>query len=334
MHRRPLDDQETPADHWKNRTVQNVKRVPGFTDLRRGEAGSAKRGRMRNIALRFVLMVLFTASVLGVAWLAWDYSGAGNEHPLKPVTVKFEADGQLNREWLDSKIDFRVSQPLSRIKAALEAEPQVREVTVTRAADESLFIRIAERSPVARLLVRLPDGSTEARLVATDGVIFRGVNVGPMLFANLPLLNGAKPKLGGSPERLRIEGFEPVAGFLTRARERHASLYREWLSVSLRDYPGRPDAPGALIRVKPRLNTQAPDSAAIVEILFSPLSERYAVELNDLDFNLRQWVTSKLRDADRSRYPAFILDMSIWNLSNPRRPHPEPRLIPVPLRQP
>lgn len=332
MHRRSLDDQETPADHWKNRTVQKVNAVPGLTELRRGEAGSAKRGRLRNVALRFALMGGFFCAVIGVAWLAWDYTTPGGDHPVKVPEVKFESDGFLDKAWLSSKVDLSVSQPLARIKESLEAEPQVREVIVTRAPDESIAIKVAERTPVARLLVRLPDGSTEARLVGTDGVLFRGINVGHMTFANLPLLEGAKPRTGGAHDHVYIEGFEPVAGFLTLARERHVSLYREWLRISLRDYHGRPDAPGALIRVKPRLNTQAPDSAAIVEILFSPTRERYAVELHNLDFNMRQGVALKLREVDRARFPAYILDMSIWNVSNARRPVPEPRLIPVSVR--
>lgn len=334
MYRRPLDDQETPADHWKNRTVQRVKSVPGFADLRKGESGSAKRNRLRNVAMRFVMVMLFFAGVAGVAWLAWDYSSPGGDHPPKSVEVKFESDGTLDKAWMVTKVDFGVSQPLVRIKELLEEEPQVREVIVTRAADESISVKLSERTPVARLQARLPDGTVETRLVASDGVLFRGVNVGQMTFANLPLLEGVKTKTGGVPERVYIEGFKPVADFLTLARERHVTLYRDWVRVSLRDYPGRPDAPGALIRVKPRLNTQAPDSAAIVEILFSPTRERYAVELSNLDFSMRQGVAMKLREADRSRFPAYVLDMSIWNMSNPGRPSHEPRLIPVPLRQP
>lgn len=333
MSRRISDEQETPADHWKNRTVQNVKRVPGLTELGRGDAGTAKRRRLRSIALRFVLVLMFFCSVAGIGWLAWDYAIAGGAPGSPKVSeVKFETDGTLDKTWMLSQVDFGAMPPLFRIKAKLEEEPQVREVVVKRTGEEAISVKVFERAPVARLYVKLPDGTTEARLVATDGVLFRGLNMGHMTLANLPLLEGARPKPGAVADY--IEGFEPVAGFLTLARERHPALYREWLRVSLRDYRGRPDAPGALIRVKPRLTTQSPDSAAIVEVLFSPTKERYTVELNDLDFNMRQWVASRLREADRARYPAFVLDMSIWNMSNPRRPYPEPRLIPVPLRQP
>lgn len=327
MQRRSLDEQDTLADHWKNRTVQEVKRVPGIRGLRRTESGSAGNRRLWRVIWGWVAVALFFGFVGVVARLAWsDAVIAEVESPVS-VPPKFETDGTLDEAWLRAKVDFSTPPPLFRIKEILKEEPQVREAVVTRKPDGALLVQVSERTPAARIMVRLPDGGTEPRLVSTDGVIFRGVNAGRMLFANLPLIEGARPKPGAIADTL--EGFEPVARFLTLARERHIGLYREWQRISLRDYPGRPDAPGALFRVRPRLNTQSPDAAAVVEIIFSAQEDRFSVELGDLDRSIGRWVLTKLSEADRARYPAYVLDMSIWNMSNPRRPYPEPRLIPA-----
>ena len=69
--------------------------------------------------------------------------------------------------------------------------------------------------------------------------------------------------------------------------------------------------PSAVIFVKPHLSTQSPDSAAIVEIVFS--SQDYAEELDRLaNPAVSEAIRQKLRAVDRTKFPQY-------------RARPEPR---------
>ncbi len=326
------DNSETPADHWKHRIEQRTTRLPSSTDFI-SKPGSAAGARRRwGARLRFALLSAFFLGVGFVAWLAWrDLASAPVTDTVAQARFDFGTDGVLSENWVRERLGASSKVPaVSEIKRRLEEEPQVRRADVRRIPGGAVEVRLAERRPVMRMVARLPDGTVAPRLIATDGVIYEGVNVARMTFANLPALDGIHRN---SPLRAEahydvIEGFETIAAFLDLAREKYPALYREWAKVSLKSYPGRPDAPGALIRVKPRLNTQTPDSAALVEIVFSPTG--YAEELHYLSRSMDR-IREQLRLADRSKYPAYRFDLGLMNLTDPRRPVPELRLIPVSL---
>lgn len=325
------DNSETPADHWKNRIEQRTTRLPASGNLM-GKPGSAAGVRRRRGArLRLLLLCVFFAGVAFVGWLAWRDLEVSVAADVALPSIDFKSDGMITKEWVVALLGKSGKfPPVHEIKSRLEAVPQVKHTEVRRLPDGMLMIRISERRPVMRMVARLSDGRMAPRLISTEGVIYEGINVGQLTFANLPVLDGLHPRsrLRSEPNYDVIEGFETVANFLDLAREKYPAIYRDWLKVSLRDYPGRPDAPGALLRVKPRLNVQSPDSAAIVELVFSPAN--YARELNGLALpamteNIRQ----ALRAADRTKFPAFRLDLSLTNWTDPRKPIPELHLQPV-----
>lgn len=332
------DEPETPADHWKNHLAQKTSRIPTREDFRRKSGTAAGRRRRWSVIARNFAVGAFFCGVVGVGWLAWDDESVVTAAAPATVEIDYRTDGVISKEWIRELFgkDGRLP-PIFDIKRRLEAEPQIREVTVSRNNDGVISVRVFERRPVARVWVVLPDGTKPVRLVSSEGVMYDGINVGQLTYANLPLLVDWKDLEKPEPNYGVIEGFAPVAGFLDLAREKYPAIYRDWLSVSLKDYPGRPDAAGSLLRVKPRLNTQSPDSAALVEILFSPVPADYEEELRVLgERNFSDSIRQALRTVDRVKFPAYRLDLSMVNASNPRRPVPEPRIIPVSVapRQP
>lgn len=333
------DEPETPADHWKNHLAQKTTRMPTREDFRRKPGSSAGSRRRWSVVARNLTVAAFFCGVGAVGWIAWEDSA------VMPVSgaaaaaaLECKSDGVITTEWVIARLTKDGKFPaIFDIKRLLEDEPQIREVSVQRRNDGTLAVTIAERRPVARLIVVLPNGTTATRLVSAEGVIYEGINVGQLTFANLPVLVGAKAREEPGRSYSVIDGFEPIAGFLDLAREKYPTVYRDWLTISLKDYHGRVDAPGVVLRVKPRLSTQAPDSAALVEIVFSPMPADYVEELRILgERNFSESIRQALRTVDRVKFPAYRLDLSMENASNPRNRVPEPRIIPVSVvpRQP
>lgn len=334
------DEPETPADHWKNHLAQKTSRMPTRDDFRRKPGSTAGSRRRWSVVVRNLAVVAFFCTVGAVGWLAWEDGAIAPVATATETVLECKSDGVITKEWVVAELTKGGKLPLPAIfdiKHLLEAVPQIREVSVQRRNDGTLAVTIAERRAVARLSVILPSGVTTTRLVSAEGVIYDGINVGQLTFANLPVLVGAKAREEPGRDYSVIDGFEPIAGFLDLAREKYPIVYRDWLTVSLKDYHGRVDAPGAALRVKPRLSTQAPDSAALVEIVFSPMPADYTEELRVLaERNFAESIRQALRSVDRVKFPAYRLDLSMVNDSNPRHRVPEPRIIPVSVapRQP
>ncbi len=330
------DSADTPADHWKNRLEQRTKRLPSSSDFT-AKPGTAGSRRLWGARLRLALLASFFAGVMAIAAFAWrDLASEAARPVVAQERIAFKSDGVLSERWVRETLASEDGMPpVFDIKRRLESVAQVRSAEVRRMPDGTLEIRLYERRPVMRTVVRLPDGTTAPRLIAADGVIFDGINIGQLTFANLPVLDGLRHPPRAEANFDVIDGFSRVADFLDMAREKYPAIYRDWLKVSLRDYPGRPDAPGALFRVKPRLMAHSPDSAAIVEIVFSPTN--FARELEGLARpEMAETIRQYMRAVDRSKFPAYRLDLSLVNWTDPRNPVPQLHLIPVsvPARQP
>lgn len=338
MNRRNKPAPEIPG-YWKDALRQQTKARPGMpASAPSTTAPSAgKRHRRRNVLARYAVVGVFFVVVGLILFFAFEGQffdpNVASGGSAGPYTLDYKSDGVIPETWIrryiDEKSDGSRMPPIFDIKRRLEAVSQVREVSVRRVSADRVSVVVLERRPVARLYGVLPDGSEVNRLVSDEGVIYESVSMGgdnSMLLRNLPALTDSKPEKRGALDV--VEGFKPVAEFLDLARERYPAFYRDWQSVSLASYPGRPDAPGALLRVKPRLNAQVADAATLREILFSPIE--YAAELENLGkHGGMAAIYEQLRTVDRAKYPAYRLDLSMMNASNPRRSYPEPRLIPI-----
>jgi hypothetical protein len=338
MSRPRQDEPETPADHWKNHLAQKTTRMPTREDFR-GKPGSTAGSRRRwSVVVRNLAVAAFFGAVGVVGWLAWEDVAVSPTSSAPAAVLECKSDGVITTEWVLARLTKDGKLPaIFDIKRLLEDEPQIREVSVQRRNDGTLAVTIFERRPVARLRVMLPGGNVRDRLVSPEGVIYDGINVGQLTYSNIPVLVDWKSREEPGRSYNVIDGFAPIAGFLDLAREKYPTVYRDWLTLSLKDYPGRVDAPGAVLRVKPRLSTQAPDSAALIEIVFSPVPADYAEELRLLgERNFSELIRQSLRTVDRVKFPAYRLDLSMENASNPRHRVPEPRLqaVSVSPRQP
>lgn len=331
MRFQPRNDPETPPDHWKINVVQKTSRLSTrASDLNpsAGPGGAAKRRRL-SVVLRTAVILGFFAVVGALGWLAWEDSSKPRVQNAETAventpgkSIEFINDGVITKQWVVDLLGTPLP-PILDAQRKLEAVPQIKKVELRRISGGAYEVRISEREPVARIWIRTPDGKVTVSLVSTDGVVYEPVNIGAMTVQNLPLIENSKPRRAGN--FIVIDGFASVANFIRTARTRHPALYREWLGVSLADFDGRPAAPGSVFRVKPRLTTRNGEGAEIVEIVFSPVD--YEEELRQLARpEFQEGLRQSLLTADRAKYPAYRLDLSMVNASNPSFPVMQPRL--------
>ena len=201
------------------------------------------RWRLTTATLRATGLAAVAAAL---AWGGWIGTEVLRESPKKlpavamAVPVKsFEltTDGVLDESWLRRalalpKTASLMELDLEQLRARLLAHGQVNAANLTRKFPDTLAARIAERSPVARVMAAANGGGAKALLVARDGVVFDGVGFDPAMVATLPWLDGVKLVRQGN-DLLPIEGMTPAADLLAKARLEADHLYQTWSVVSL-----------------------------------------------------------------------------------------------------
>jgi cell division protein FtsQ len=221
------------ARHWKD-IPQEVK-----------PRAVSKEGRRRAL-LRGIRLTGATVGLALAGAAAWEVTLAMERDAApRPATrdeligehVVAESDGVLHRDvaWLKATLALPADATLDRIdltalRQKVLAGGQVQAASVVRRFPHTLIVRMAERTPVARL--RVAEGAAPERtlLVARDGTVYAGHGYDEAMLATLPWLDGITPHNGRVGP---IAGMERVADLLSRARLEAGHLYRDWHVVSL-----------------------------------------------------------------------------------------------------
>jgi cell division protein FtsQ len=200
----------------------------------------------RRVVLAVLRAVGGAVTLALVGWMAWQVAalmrpapgGAlaeGRARPLRPPVLV--TDGVLTNAWLARTLALPpgatlMSLDLFRLRARVLAEGQVSSATVERNPPDGLTVRIAERSPVARVMAQVGREEPRPWLVARDGVVFSGTGFEPALLATIPWLDGVRLTRRGA-------GFAPIAGMaaaaelIALAKLEADAMYRTWQVVSL-----------------------------------------------------------------------------------------------------
>ena len=203
-------------------------------------------GRWRR-AMNFVRVATLVLCGLGLAWGGWLLTGSLSRSPrhvpevaktvpVRHLELQTSAGGVLDGAWLERTLALPrhvalVELDLNQLRTRLLAEGQVESATITRQFPDRLIVRIAERTPVAR--VRIAEaGQPRDLLVAPDGHVFPGAGFDATMLEALPWLSGIALSHKGTGFR-PIAGMAPVAQLLADAQFSAQNLYRSWLSVSL-----------------------------------------------------------------------------------------------------
>jgi len=242
----------------------------------------SRGGRWRR--LRQTLRALALAgAVAGLGGLAWFTVGAlsrdpgrvpdvARSVPLRRLELATTAGGVLDLDWLRRTLALPstatlMELDLEALRARLLADPQVVSATLTRQFPDVLVVRLAERSPVARIRVER-NGEARDLLVASDGVVFPGVNQDPAALDMLPWLSGLALHSAGDGFR-PVPGMAAVAQLFADAQYAAMPLYRTWTSLSL-----------ARLTSDREIEVQTRDGSTVV---FSAARD-YFVQLATLDY--------------------------------------------------
>jgi len=199
------------------------------------------RAMSREGRKRFALALLKTTGLVvvtgAVGWGILEMASTWQSEPKRiaravgtaPVgKIDLQTDGAISRAWVEGVLALPASMTLMELDLAplqqrLLANGQVRTVVLTKSFPATLTVKIAERSPVARLRME----NNRDYLVAKDGVIFSGIGYDPAALDALPWLAGVKVVREG-------DGFAPLAGMetaaslLAMARAEAPELYATW----------------------------------------------------------------------------------------------------------
>ncbi len=314
--RAAADNARADDRDWRKLVPQDVHRLP---------TGVTGRRRAARSWVSSVLVLTSLAALVSLLWFALEDMPLGGSPANKSLKVR--TDGFLNAADLRPVV-FPATQPegldVAALRVVLESDRQVLSARVRRLADGVLDIELRERLAVARLDVTTP-GVTGWQLLGADGVPFSGRGYPAAAVRNLPVIRDLPEASEGGKQR--SAGLELVATFLTAAKASYPNLHAEWQAISLRDaFDGRPEIPGAVMRVQLRPSSQPADRPALTEVVFS--AAEWARELPVL---AGLGVDERLRAAGMNA-PAYVLKLHIRNRSQPGTVTMEPRLVPAVTR--
>lgn len=193
--------------------------------------------------IRSVVAVVTVTALAALGWLgyeAWrsEAHGLAKAASLPPVQqIALATDGVLDDAWIRRALALPsgatlMDLDLPQLQERLLADGQVRSVSLTRRFPATLAVHLAERSPVARVMVQLPGEQPAALLVARDGVVYNGAGYDEALRESLVWLDGFR--LTRQDGRIQpIPGMEVVADLIAKARNEAPHLYATWRVVSL-----------------------------------------------------------------------------------------------------
>lgn len=192
--------------------------------------------------------------------------------------VLFYTDGVLTEDWLNNIVSSQVGTPIMEVdifslKEKLENNPQVKVAAVERVFPGDLRIEITEREPVMRLLTLGSDGKRRLRLVARDGVVYRGEGYSKSVLKSLPYL---QPYQDRDKSYLPLRGMDRAVELLDLVHNTQPKFFDTWQVVSLQNFNGRTNLPGQVIEVR---------SSIVPEIIFGA-SKDFALQMDRLVYIL------------------------------------------------
>jgi hypothetical protein len=200
----------------------------------------------RRVAMGAMRATMGAVAAALVCWGAWEVAGVLRENPdAMPGAAKSDrvrslvlvTDGVLDRNWLAKALAIPsnstlMSLDLAQLRSRVLANPQVSSADIARNFPDTLTVRIAERTPVVRMMAQRGAEAPRMLLVSRDGVAFEGTGFDAAMVATLPWIEGARLVRSGT-SLAPIEGMKAVSELLATSRLEADNLYRTWQVVSI-----------------------------------------------------------------------------------------------------
>jgi cell division septal protein FtsQ len=242
-----------PVKSWRD-IQSNTRRFKDTDAARQRRWGIALKTGMGIMACLTLTVVVLATYYLVQTRSESIFSAADNQQRVE--SIDWRSDGVLNREWFYRNYPDAFSQSISRIdihdfKRRLESSGQIREAHLTIVFPNKLRVQISEREPIMRARVANPQGGSKIVLISREGFVYEGQGYPRETLRRLPGVSGLRLRHDGTAY-LPVEGMEPVARLLDRARETMPDIYMDWSVVSLENYFSESDRPSRLIEIHSR----------------------------------------------------------------------------------
>ena len=298
--RKKTKKESSQGSGWKNLAPRSSRKPASAAAFRKQLQTAGKLG---------LLSLCLATLVAGLWW--FDKKFDSSVDPIEftglgaPVNeVIFQTDGVLSKRWFGNWFGPMRSRSLMQldimsIRSELEAEQQVKEVTVRREFPSTLVVEMKEKQPILVLRLRAKDNGVQDWMVAGDGSLYQGVGYPSSSLSLLPSLaiHPSLLRLNSDGEGYcKLEGIPRIAPLLNLARKDYPELYRDWRVVSY-ERPDQSD-PGAHVLVR---------SGKVRSIRFAPRDygaqmQRLKYLLRQPDFRMKSSIESVDLSHDRSVY--------------------------------
>jgi hypothetical protein len=200
----------------------------------------------RRVVLGAMRVTMGIVAIGLVAWGSLRVVGSLKDTPAGAIdsgkgdrvkSLVLMTDGVLDRNWLARTLSVPANATLmgldlGQLRAKVLGDPQVISAEIVRNFPDTLTVRIAERSPVVRMMAQTGSDSPRMLLVSRDGVAFSGTGFDAAMVGSLPWIEGVRLVQTGKAFA-PVEGMKAVSELLATARLEADGLYRSWQVVSL-----------------------------------------------------------------------------------------------------
>ncbi len=220
-------------------------------------------------------------------------------------SIKFETNGYITKNFLIRALSIKKNVLFSEInilklKEKLLNISQIKDVYIERQFPASIFIKIQEREPLLKFVVRNKEKLELLFIDKSDGSIFRGACLPKSIILSLPYseLNLEKSKQNKIGYQ-NIQGIKPIAHLINLLQNEYPEIYKDINKFSLLRYDPRINAPWSRIEVYQK-------SGRI--IVFNP--QNLEIQLLNLDFMLNdnKLKHHKVKKIDLSQIESAIIE--------------------------
>jgi hypothetical protein len=258
------------------------------------------------MAKKLLYAAIFIAGAVGLCLFEKNITPKQIPRSCLPLrSIQFASDGTITRHWLAKALSIKKNTPISEIdifalKKRLLEFSQVRDVCIEKHFPDSIAIKINERHPLLKFVIKCENGKKLLFIDSQDGSIFQAACMPKSLILATPYTEVNLEKSQKSPLGVKeIQGIESVAHLTNALKTEYPEIYRQIRKFSIKKYDHRSGAKWSRIGIFLK-------SGPVIE--FSPRD--IDIQLLHLDYLMHRYdvVHANVRKIDLAKIDSVIIE--------------------------
>lgn len=201
------------------------------------------------MAKKLLCAAIFIAGAVGLRFLEKNITPKQIPRNCLPLrSIQLTSDGTIAKHWLAKVLDIKKNTPISEIdifalKKRLLEFSQIRDVCIEKHFPDSIAIKINERHPLLKFVIKCENGEKLLFIDSHDGSIFQAACMPKSLILATPYAEVNLEKSKESPLGVKeIQGIESVAHLANALKAEYPEIYGQIRKFSLKKYDHRSGA--------------------------------------------------------------------------------------------